>query len=137
MQEGPGTRVPGPSCFNVQMTTPQYAPQPFSPADEKLWATLIHLSAFIIGFWGPLIGYLVLKERGAFVRQHVTEALNFHISVTIYGVAIGILSLPTFGLAAFLYLPLGILVIVFMIQAAIAANRWAYYRYPLSIRLVK
>ena len=36
-----------------------------NPQDEKLWATLIHLSPLVAGivglpFLGPLIGYLVL-----------------------------------------------------------------------------
>ena len=37
------------------------------PADEKLWATLIQLGGLFFGFLAPLIGYLVLKDRGPFV----------------------------------------------------------------------
>jgi len=123
------------------MTNPPYSPppppQPFSPSDEKLWATLIHLSGIVLPLWGALIGYFVLKDRGPFVRQHVTEAFNFQISLTIYSVALVIVTFITFGLGGFLYFPLIIVGLVFMIMAAVAANKWQQYRYPLTIRLVK
>jgi uncharacterized Tic20 family protein len=117
--------------------TPPPAPTPMSPADEKLWATLIHLSGIVLPLWGALIGYFVLRERGPFVRQHVTEAFNFQLSLVIYSVAVGVLSVVTLGIASFLFIPLGIVALIFMILAAIAANRWQQYTYPLTIRLIK
>lgn len=108
-----------------------------NPSDEKLWATLIHLSGIVLPLWGALIGYFVLKDRGPYVRQHVTEAFNFQISLTIYSLAILVLTFVTLGLASFLYFPLYIVGLIFMIMAGIAANKWQQYRYPLTIRLVK
>jgi len=108
-----------------------------NPSDEKLWATLIHLSGIVLPVWGALIGYFVLKDRGPFVRLHVTEALNFQISLAIYSAAIIVLSIPTFGLAAFLVFPVAVIALIFMITAALAANRWQPYLYPLTIRFVK
>ena len=122
------------------MTNPHYSPppsQPMNPSDEKLWATLIHLSGIVLPLWGALIGYFVLKDRGPYVRQHVTEAFNFQISLTIYSLAILVLTFITFGLASVLYFPLYIVGLIFMILAGVAANKWQQYRYPLTIRLVK
>ena len=138
----PGANAPGMLALMGGMTTPPAyspppAPAPMSPSDEKLWATLIHLSGIVFPLWGALIGYFVLKDRGPFVRQHVTEAFNFQLSLTIYSVAVGVLSVITLGFGAFLFIPLGIVALVFMIMAAVAANRWQQYSYPLTLRLIK
>lgn len=108
-----------------------------TPSDQRLWATLIHLGAIVLSFLPALVGYLVLKDRGGFIREHTRTALNFQISLTIYSVAIGVLSIPTFGLAALLYIPLGIASLVLVILAAVAANNGQAFTYPLTIELVK
>lgn len=110
-------------------------PQPMSPADEKLWATLVHLGGIFLGFLSPLIGYLVLKDRGPFVRQHTATALNFQLTVLIVYVAGTFLSwliFPMLAVAAAF-----VLSIVLSIVAAIAANNGQFYRYPASIEFVK
>jgi uncharacterized Tic20 family protein len=115
-----------------------YQPQPpMAPQDQRLWATLIHLGGILFGFVPALVGYLVLKDRGEFIRQHTLEELNFQISYTIYAVAILLLSIPTFGIASLLLIILGPAALVFMIIAAVKANAGDFYRYPLTIRLVK
>lgn len=130
------------TCFNGRMTaTPPTDPyaqpaQPMSPADERLWSTLIHVGSIFLYWIAPLVGYLVLKDRGPFVRAHAAASLNFQITVVIAGFAIGVLSVPTFGLASLLFFPLAILVIVFAIIAAVAASKGQYYTYPLAIRFV-
>ena len=35
-----------------------------SESDEKLWATIAHISIPFFGFIGPLIVYLIYKDRG-------------------------------------------------------------------------
>ena len=122
-----------------QPSQPQYAVpvQPMNPGDERLWATLIHLSGFILGFIGPLIGFLVVGERGPFVRAHAATALNFQISVIIYSIALTIVTVITLGFGGLLFIPFGIAFVVFMILAAVAANQGRYYKYPLTIEMVK
>ena len=44
-----------------------------NPSDEKLWATLIHIGGILFGFLPSLIGYLVLKDRGPFIRGRVLD----------------------------------------------------------------
>lgn len=107
-----------------------------SPSDQRLWATLIHVSAFVVSFWGALIGYIVLRDRGEFVRAHAAAALNFQISVIIYSVGVIIVALLTFGIGAILAIPLAVLAVVFQIMAALAANRGEEYSYPLAIRFL-
>jgi len=107
-----------------------------NPADEKLWATLIHIGGIIFGFVPALIGYLVLKDRGPFIRAHTLTALNFQISLLIYALGILIIGIVTLGLGFLLYVPLGIVAVIFMIMAAIKANEGQYYSYPLTIKFI-
>jgi uncharacterized Tic20 family protein len=115
----------------------QATPQPLSPSDERLWATLIHIGGIFFSFIPALIGYLVLKDRGAFIRAHSLTALNFQLTMLIASIAVSILTVVTFGLASILYLALLVVVVIFSIIAAIAANKGEQYRYPLTIQFIK
>lgn len=128
------------------MSTPQasepvglpYEPQSLlTPQDQRLWATLIHLGGIFFSFVPALVGYLVLKDRGAFIRQHTTTALNFQISLVIYSLGLGVLTAVTFGIAGFLFFGVAIAAIVFMIIAAVKANNGENYAYPLTIKFIK
>jgi uncharacterized Tic20 family protein len=109
--------------------------QPMRPEDEKLWATLIHLGGILFAFVPALVGYLVLKDRGPFVREHTRTALNFQITMAIVYVVSAILSVIVIG--GLLALVAAILVVIFSIIAAVAANKGQWYKYPLTIEFVK
>lgn len=113
------------------------APQPLNPADEKTWSIVIHIAGIFFSFIPALIAYLAYRGRGPFLEAHSKTALNFQLSFLIYSVAIGILSIPTFGIASLLFLPLAVIVIVFSIIAAVKASSGQYYSYPLTIPLIK
>lgn len=115
-------------------TNPYQTVQPLSPSDEKLWATLIHIGGILFGFLPAVIGYVVLKDRGPFIRQHTATALNFQITLLIAYFAGVITSLIFVGI--FVIAAAGILSIIFSILAAVAANNGQNYTYPLSIRFV-
>ena len=129
-----------------QQPQPAYgsAAQPLSQQDEKTWATLVHLAPFLaamvgIPFLGPLIVFLVFKDRGPFVRFHAAQALNFQIVVTIAFWVLGLVSLPVITLIVTIpcFIVLGIAWVVLSIVAAIKANSGEWYRYPLTPELVK
>ena len=117
-----------------------YAPgqqaQELSPADQRLWSTLIHLGGIVFGFWPALIGYIVLKDRGPFVLSHTKSSLNFQISLVLYSIVVGFFTLITFGFGALLYFPLAVIAVIFMIVAGLAANRGELYTYPLTITII-
>lgn len=118
-----------------QYTPPTpYAPTPMNPADEKLWATLTHVAGIFFYFVPALVIYLVLKDRGPFVRHHTATALNFHLTMLLGWIAGYILSLVFIGI--FVLIAVSILVLVFSIIAAVAANKGEWYTYPLSIKFV-
>lgn len=122
------TDLPPPS------NNPYQAQVPMNPADEKLWATLIHIGGILFGILPALIGYLVLKDRGPFIREHTATALNFQITLLIAYVVGWITSFFIIGL--FILLAAWILSIVFGIMAALAANKGQPYVYPLAIKFV-
>jgi uncharacterized Tic20 family protein len=112
------------------------APQPpLNPADEKMWAMLVHIGGILFSWLAPLIVYLVLKDRGPFVRAHSATALNFQLTLLIAYVVGVITSL--FFVGFLVIFAAAILALVFGIMAAIAANNGQYYKYPLSIEFVR
>ncbi len=110
-------------------------PEPLSPSDEKLWATLVHIGGIFFSFLPALIGYILLKDRGPFIREHTASALNFQLTALIASVAATLLILVVIGI--FALVAIGVLVIVFSIIAAIAAYSGQPYKYPLSIPFIK
>lgn len=115
---------------------PYATPQPpLSPADEKTWSVLVHVGGILFGWVAPLVGYLVLKDRGPFVRFNMVTALNFHLTMLIAFI-VGVVT--SFFFVGFLViLAASTLVLVFGILAAIATNNGQYYRYPIAIEFVR
>ena len=113
-------------------SNPYHGTTPFSPADEKLWATLVHVGGIFFQVLPALIGYGVLKDRGPFIRQHAASALNFQLTLIIAYVVGIITSIVVVGLI--ILLAAAVANVVFSILAALAANRGESYVYPLTIR---
>jgi uncharacterized Tic20 family protein len=128
-----------PTAPGGPVPTPTPGPAPLTPADERMWGMLAHLSGFVaayvaLGLLGPLVVLATMGQRSQFVRRHAVEALNFNISVLIYAVVSGVLVLVLIGIP--LLIALAVLYLVTVIQAGLAANRGEEYRYPLTIRFV-
>ena len=67
---------------------------------QKNIATFIHLSTFarfIIpfgNFIGPLLLWISNKEKSEFVDAHGKQAINFQISILLYAIILGALTIP-------------------------------------------
>ena len=136
-----GSSSPGPCCTGPAPPPPPPPPQnPYeqspalSPNDEKLWATLVHIGGIFFSFIPALIGYLILKDKGPFIRAHTATALNFQITLLIAYVVGTILTFVIVGI--FILIAAWIAAIVFGIIAAIKANNGEYYVYPVAIKFV-
>ena len=104
-------------------------------SDDKLWIILCHLSLLLgVGFLLPLIVYFVKKQDSPVTAEHAKEALNFHISIIIYGIISGFLCLVLIGIPMLIVLGIGS--VVFSIVACVKASDGLFYRYPLTIRLI-
>ena len=108
---------------------------PLTPSDEKLWSALIQLSGLFSYFIGAWVGYLLLRQRGPFVREHAISALNWQLSVVVYLFASWVLMLAFIGFV--LFFAVAVLNVVFSILAAQHAHRGQLYVYPLSIKFIR
>ena len=103
---------------------------------------LCHATA-LVGFFlpwaghilGPLIVWLAKRGNSAEIDAHGKESLNFQISMLIYNVIAGVLSLVLIGFVILAILH--ILNLVLVIVASIQASQGKFYRYPITIRLIK
>ncbi len=107
-----------------------------------MWAMFCHLAglcAFVLPFVGNVVGPLILwqikKDEYPFVDEQGKEAVNFQISMTIYGLISAALSFICIGF--FLLAAVGVVDLVFLLIAAVKANNGFHYRYPLTIRFIK
>ncbi len=113
-------------------------PAPIVTIDEKNWAVLSHLSAFVMflgipALVGPLVIWL-LKRDLPYVDDQGKEALNFNLSFLIYGIVSAFLVILLIGLVL---LPIVFVTwFVLVIVASVKAAAGEHYRYPLTMRFV-
>lgn len=109
-------------------------------AEARNKAVLCHLSAllgYIVPFGniiGPLVVWLLYRDRHAYVDEQGREALNFQLTLLIYMLLASLLVLVLIGIAM-----LGFLVIfqaVMIVVAAVRCNDGQAWRYPVTIRFV-
>lgn len=116
--------------------------------EERTYGMVIHLSALAAyvlpafgAVLGPLVAWLMLKDRSAYADDQGKEALNFQLSLLIVSAGLIIFGIVTFGLGFLVTLPLlgavAVVQIVFIVLATIASSKGETYRYPWSIKLVK
>lgn len=128
------------SYYHGDMSEPQEFASPDRLPDQvRHWALAAHLSAFLgawfaLAFLGPLVVWLVKREDHPFIATHAREALNFNLSVLIYGIVAGFLSLLLIGIP--ILIAIGIAWIVLTIIAAVKAENGEGFRYPLTIRFI-
>lgn len=126
--------------------------EPVSGSDSRMWAMFSQLSVVLghvvswgfLGWVGPLVIFLMYKDRDRFVRFHAAEALNGAIAVVIaeivLAILIGIFGIVTLGVGWALFPLAGapaLVQLVFAIIGAVKANQGEAWKYPLNLRLVK
>jgi hypothetical protein len=144
------TPDPGPLPPPAPATPPDTTGLP--SAEEKQWAMFAHLSALIgglltsaVGGWGTFIGplaiWLIKKDTMPYVDDQGKEALNFNITVAIACLALLLLSIVTLGIGLLIAVPAWIVIgigwLVLTIMAAVKSSNGEFYRYPMTLRLVK
>jgi uncharacterized Tic20 family protein len=116
---------------------------PGFPTDaERNWAVVCHLGGFALYLlpfaFGhvlvPLAVWLLKRSESPFIDANGREALNFQISITIYGIVAGVLAFVLVGFV--LLAALAVFQFVLMVIASVRASQGEVYRYPLTLRLV-
>jgi uncharacterized protein len=111
--------------------------------DQEIRNTAVaaHLSTFaglVVPFGsviGPLAVWLTRRDRDPFIDQAGREALNFGISIAIYGLVALVAALMLVGIPLLIA---GVIAwVVLASLAAAKASQGQTYRYPLTMRLVR
>ena len=111
--------------------------------DEEIRTTAVvaHLSTFaglVVPFGsviGPLAVWLTRRDRDPFIDQAGREALNFGISIAIYGSVLVVAALMLVGIPL---LMVGVVAwVVLASLATVKASQGQAYRYPLTLRLIR
>jgi len=119
--------------------------------DTRTWAMWLHLSALLglftggLGYIAPIVIWMIKKDDLPGVEPHGKAVLNALLTSLIYSLIGGVLALllvlVTFGIAALLLIPLGLLLaglsIAVPIIGGMKANNGILWHYPLSIRFIK
>ena len=129
--------------------TPAAAPQPLTPAEEKQWAMISHLSVLVnlftvfMGAAVPLIIYFIYKDRSRYVAYQSLQGLIFQIIWWIGGgILTGVVWTITGTLSAFLVglicIPFACIVsamplvaLIYGVYAGIQCNQGVDFKYWL------
>lgn len=132
--------------------------------NERLWAVGVHLAALLAavltswaaglaGALAALVVWLLVRDRHPFAAAHAKESLNFNLSMLIYAVVAGGITvalvgatLLTLGFGLLLTAPAGLVLLlawagiaalwlVCSVVAAVKAWEGQPYRFPLTLRL--
>jgi uncharacterized Tic20 family protein len=124
------------------MTAEQTLPVPPLTADEeRRWTMLAHLGG-LLSFVGPLIVWLIYRDRSDAVDREAKEALNAQLTYAAAALALyivgALLAIVLVGLVFILAASLvQLAALIIAIVAAVRANTSGRYRYPLTFRFVK
>ncbi|MCC8145317.1 MAG: DUF4870 domain-containing protein [Bacteroidales bacterium] len=119
----------------------QSAKKPLFGMSENSYIALMHLSQFagylipFLGFIAPVVLWLLNKDENIKVDRNGKNIINFMLSWLIYFICAGILVFLLIGIP--IAIALGIMQIVFIIMAALKAMDGEYWKYPLSLTILK
>ncbi|QGJ70044.1 Hypothetical protein PBC10988_17330 [Planctomycetales bacterium 10988] len=106
--------------------------------EEKLYGMLAHvltLLGFVTGFAQflvPILFYMIYKDKSKFVAYHALQSLFFQLAGIALAVIAVILSLLTFGLGFFIFIPaVFLLMVIYPIMVGLKAynGEWSEYYY--------
>jgi uncharacterized Tic20 family protein len=141
----PQAPPPGQPNLPPPTTAPPPAVRQGNPNTISMLCHLLSLSALVgVPFGhvvGPLIVWLMKKDEFPEVDAHGKESLNFQISISIYFIVVGImtvvLSIILIGLIGIpILIGMAIAWIVLVIVASVKANEGGFYKYPATIRFL-
>ena len=106
-----------------------------STENLELVGHFVHLTGIFLSFLGPLILYLMYKDKANdFVKSNIIEALNFQLTGLV-GILVCFI-IPILGW--FILLPIvSLILIILPILATIESANDRKYKYPIKIEFIK
>lgn len=101
---------------------------------------LLGLSSFpvpLAGLIGAGIMWKIKGDTSPYLDDHGREAVNFQLSLLLYGVVLAILLSLSPSLSSIAQAAMVVLSAVGCIRGSMASHRGEYYRYPMTIRFLK
>jgi uncharacterized Tic20 family protein len=111
--------------------------------DINQWGMFLHLSQLlglvvpVLGFAAPLVIWLTQKTPFPALDTHGKMVANWMISLLIYSIVATVIGLATCGFGFVLFVPLGIVSIVFPIIGGVKAKDGELWKYPVTIPFIK
>jgi uncharacterized Tic20 family protein len=117
--------------------------------EERKWAMICHLAGLtglspllpaIGGVVAPLVIWQLKADEFPFVAEQGRRAVNFQLSMLLYvtiGIIICFISIVGTFLSPVVFCVFSLIDLIFVLTAAVKANRGQHYRYPFSIRFFK
>ena len=144
MTQQPGFQQYGDPDHGMQSFGHQ--PVPVGP-DDRTFAALAHASSLIamvvsagwLSFVGPLVMWLIYKDRSPFVRQAAAGSFNFNLGLWIMSIVGWIFILTVIGI------PIGLVLLAISVIAQIVghvigtlrATRGRTINYPFQLRVLR
>ncbi|QDB78709.1 DUF4870 domain-containing protein [Georgenia wutianyii] len=114
--------------------------------DDRTIAVVAHLSPLIamvvsagwLSFLGPLVVWLVWRDRGPLIRNAAASAFNFNVTVWVVSILawISVITVILIPVAVVVLIGIFIAQLVLSIKGAIAASRGEIYRYPWQVPIL-
>ncbi|HBH47326.1 MAG TPA: hypothetical protein DDX98_01720 [Bacteroidales bacterium] len=115
--------------FDKELATQKNDPR------EKIWIFLLHLSGIFVFIIPPLIIWLWKGAKNPEIKKQGVDVMNFQLSMFIYLICAGLLSLIIIGIPVAIFLGF-FSTIMIIINSIKAINRQSYH-YPWSIKILK
>jgi uncharacterized Tic20 family protein len=119
----------------------QTPPAPSTSSDVRTWCVLCHASALLGLFFhflghilGPLVVWLMKRDRSPEIDAYGKESLNFQLSMLIYDAVAVVLCVFLIGIP--ILIGLWVANTVLVIIASVKAGQGEFYRYPFTIRFI-
>jgi uncharacterized Tic20 family protein len=128
--------------MSIDATAHPDVDRPATQEWERTYAMFLHLT--LLAYW---MGFLVLpalalwlikREQSRFIDDHGKDAINFQLTLIIYGLIAFVLGFITCSLGWIIGFPLlCILALIGMVLGARAAQKGEYFRYPMTLRFLR
>lgn len=103
--------------------------------DDRNMALLCHILGLLTNVFGPLILWVLMKDKSAFVDFHGKQAINFQITLILFYMASGVLMCVYIGIL--LAMATFAIHVIFTILPAVKAYDGERYVIPVAIPFLR
>ncbi|MFN3149094.1 DUF4870 domain-containing protein [Bremerella sp.] len=103
--------------------------------DDRNMALLCHILGLLTNVFGPLILWVLMKDKSPFVDFHGKQAINFQITLILAYMASGVLMCVYIGIL--LALAVFAIQVIFTILPAMKAYEGERYTIPVAIQFLR